>query len=333
MKAERDIRSDNLKGLMILLVVFCHTLEKICPQWAQEPPLRWLYCLIYGFHMPVFIFLSGYFTKGTCENTLKGAVTGCLVPYLVFQLAYGALFFTPRSGLTESVLGNFNLLTPQWTLWYLLSLFFWKAMIWPFETLRRPMCWAVLLSVYAGTTASGLFLSLGRTFAFFPYFLAGHLLSEEGMDKLRGMNKAGAAGVLLGAVGLITLFDLRGLQIAYLRMSEPYTVFRLAVWKAAVLRLGLLCTGFAFIGSFCALIWERRSALTTLGANSLSVYLLHSGALRLIERYMSLRFHGSLAGIAGAAAVAVSLCLLFGNRWLHRLLSSALRSIGKAISL
>ena len=60
MKPERDSRADNLKGLMIFLVVFCHSMEKICPGWAGEAPTRWLYCLVYGFHMPVLIFLSGY---------------------------------------------------------------------------------------------------------------------------------------------------------------------------------------------------------------------------------------------------------------------------------
>ena len=57
MKPERDSRADNLKGLMIFLVVFCHSMEKICPGWAGEAPTRWLYCLVYGFHMPVLIFL------------------------------------------------------------------------------------------------------------------------------------------------------------------------------------------------------------------------------------------------------------------------------------
>jgi fucose 4-O-acetylase-like acetyltransferase len=282
--------------------------------------------------MPVLIFLSGYFTRGSFEKIQKGAVTGCLVPYLVFQLAYGALFFTPRSGLTESLTTNFNLFMPQWTLWYLLSLFFWKLMIGPFSALRRPMIIAVLLSVYAGTTASSTFLSLSRTFAFFPYFLAGYLISEGGMKKLRGLNKAGAAGLLLGAAGLITLFDLRGLQVAYLRMSEPYAALRLALWEAALLRLGLLCVGFAFIAGFCPLIWERRSALTILGTNSLSVYLLHSGALRLMEKFFPIRFSGSAAAIAGAAASAAVMCVLFGNPWIHHWLRKALKAIGEMIT-
>ena len=332
MKAERDIRADNLKGLMIFLVVFCHSMEKICPGWAGEAPTRWLYCLVYGFHMPVLIFLSGYFTRGSCEKIQKGAMTGCLIPYLTFQILYGALFFTPGDGLTESLTANFNLFMPQWTLWYLLSLFFWKLMIGPFAALRRPMWAAVIVSVYAGLTSSSSFLSLSRTFAFFPYFLAGYLMSEDGMKKMRGMNKAIAAGLLLGAAGLITLFDLRGLQPAYLRMSEPYAALRLALWKAALLRLGLLSVGFAFIAGFCSVIWERRSALTILGANSLSVYLLHSGALRLMEKNFPLRFSGSAAVIAASAAAAAVMCILFGNPWVHQWLRKALKALGKLIA-
>ncbi len=331
MKTERDSRADNLKGLMIFFVVFCHAMEKLCPGWTSEKPLRWLYCLVYSFHMPVFIFLSGYFTRGTYEKILKGALRGCLIPYTFFQVLYGILFFSPRAGLTESLVVNFNLFLPQWTMWYLLSLFFWKVMIGFFTVLRRPMCVAVLLSVYAGMTASSTFLSLSRTFAFFPYFLAGHLMSEVGMEKLYGMNKAGTAGLLLGATGLITLFNLSGLPPAHLRMSEPYTSLRLAVYKATLLRLGLLCVGFAFIAGFCSLIWKRRSAVTVLGQNCLSVYLLHSGVLRLMEKCFPLSFSGSAATIAAATAAAAAMCILFGNRWVHRLLNSILRSIGKLV--
>ena len=52
---KRDYGFDNLKLILICLVVLGHVLEI-----AQKTPLRvFCYQIIYSFHMPVFIFLFG----------------------------------------------------------------------------------------------------------------------------------------------------------------------------------------------------------------------------------------------------------------------------------
>lgn len=50
---QRSSRFDNLRALLILLVVFGH-----CQELIQK---NLLYRVIYSFHVPAFIFLSGYF--------------------------------------------------------------------------------------------------------------------------------------------------------------------------------------------------------------------------------------------------------------------------------
>ncbi|WP_281276902.1 acyltransferase family protein [Enterococcus pingfangensis] len=53
----RDYQIDNIKGLLIILVVFGHMLL------ASSKENNWLLTLIYSFHMPAFIFLNGVFSK------------------------------------------------------------------------------------------------------------------------------------------------------------------------------------------------------------------------------------------------------------------------------
>lgn len=55
---ERSPLFDNMKMVLIILVVFGHALEEI----SLEHEYGIIRACIYSFHMPVFIFISGYFS-------------------------------------------------------------------------------------------------------------------------------------------------------------------------------------------------------------------------------------------------------------------------------
>lgn len=56
---ERDVYFDNLKFILILLVVIGHFMEP----FNAERTTQAVYQFIYSFHMPLFIFAAGYFSK------------------------------------------------------------------------------------------------------------------------------------------------------------------------------------------------------------------------------------------------------------------------------
>ena len=55
----REYSFDNFKGVLIILVVFAHLLGTVSRGVVAEG----VYRLVYSFHMPMFIFLFGYFAK------------------------------------------------------------------------------------------------------------------------------------------------------------------------------------------------------------------------------------------------------------------------------
>ena len=77
--SRRDARFDNLKGILIFLVVFGHLLELV-----GGPAAAWLYRLIYSFHMPAFVFCSGWFARFDAARFFRRL----LYPYLVYQTLY-----------------------------------------------------------------------------------------------------------------------------------------------------------------------------------------------------------------------------------------------------
>ncbi|MFZ7944441.1 acyltransferase family protein, partial [Neobacillus sp. 19] len=59
--SKRSKYFDNAKFILIFLVVFGHL---ISPLKERDRILFTLYTVIFLFHMPAFIFISGYFAKG-----------------------------------------------------------------------------------------------------------------------------------------------------------------------------------------------------------------------------------------------------------------------------
>lgn len=105
---------DNLKVILIFFVVFGHVIEYYI---NDNSILMTLYIFIYIFHMPLFIFISGYLSKNFYKMKRK-AIRNLLIPYIIFNMIwYTAVYIGTRRAM-------FSVLYPGWTLWYLLSLFF-----------------------------------------------------------------------------------------------------------------------------------------------------------------------------------------------------------------
>ena len=124
---KRDYLFDNLKALMLFLVVIGHILDPYIER--QDSLYRYLMQYIYLFHMPMFAFITGYFTKNT-EKARNSAVRNVLVPYIFWQLLYiiTALLFI-RLGLASYNTDVFkpSLLLPSSPLYYLLCVFVYQG--------------------------------------------------------------------------------------------------------------------------------------------------------------------------------------------------------------
>jgi fucose 4-O-acetylase-like acetyltransferase len=131
---------DQVKALLLTLVIFGHTI----PEGVSGSLTKWL---IYGVHMPAFLFISGYLI--TRERLLDRSypqfflhyLRRMLLPWLVVALAWGLSFGTfnlhrPVHSLVYLVV------TPQWHLWYVPVLFAMLTLAW--TAVRIPATTAIL---------------------------------------------------------------------------------------------------------------------------------------------------------------------------------------------
>ena len=90
---KREYRFDNAKFILILLVVFGHILEHFQGRYVPG-----IYRTVYLFHMPMFIFISGYFAKfDRKKNTVQADNSVCDFPFIAYRIPQILVF--PRNPL------------------------------------------------------------------------------------------------------------------------------------------------------------------------------------------------------------------------------------------
>ena len=273
---QRESYFDNAKFILMFFVVFGHILRTYID---QNETIYALYNTIYTFHMPAFILLSGFFAKGfNKKGYIKKLSMKLILPYLLFQILYTIYYYYlfDRSTL------EFEALDPNWALWFLLSLFFWNLMLFAFTKLKPAAGIALaiglaLLVGYIDTIST--YLSLSRTFVFFPFFLIGYHLQKEHFQKLTTAKFKFYALVSFGLI-FVWFYYFPEIDSQWLLGSKPYSEIETASILSMFKRLGMFIVNSFMIMSFMALVPKGSYFFTRWGTQTLYVYLLHGFFVR-----------------------------------------------------
>jgi fucose 4-O-acetylase-like acetyltransferase len=267
----RDAYYDNAKFLLIFLVVFGHIIQSYI---HDNKFIFSLYTTIYLFHMPAFILISGYFAKGFQQKGYLLKIAKKLIgPYVIFQGIYSFYYFF----INEKEVIEIDPLNPQWSLWFLISLFFWNVMLFLFTKWRAGF--GLLLSVCLGIAVGyfdeiNSYLSLSRTIVFFPLFLLGYYFKKEDFRKLRD-KKIKITSVIIFLTMVLVFFVLPDFNYKWLHGSNPYDAFHISEVNGGLIRLGVYCLTLLATLCFFALVPRKNLFFTKWGTRSIYVYLLH----------------------------------------------------------
>lgn len=315
---ERDYLFDNLKAMMLFLVVIGHILDPYIDR--QDSIYRYFMQYIYLFHMPMFAFITGYFTKNT-EKAGSTAVRKVLIPYLFWQILYiaTALLFI-RLGLASYNTDVFrpSILLPSSPLYYLLCVFVWKVFARDLVSLRFP----VLFSFTAGLLVSIVFdgayhIGWGACFSLMIFFVLGLLCTKEHVEKIRRIPRPAAIGVLSAAIvpSILLPYSFRNVRFTYESVGLSPEVgigYRALFYLIAVLMIGALINLFP----------DRKTFFSHVGSNAILVYAGSSFAspslYLLIARFLPIADNvwGNLASMTLFAAALVLFCSM---EWIRRI--------------
>jgi len=302
---ERDAYFDNAKYLAIVLVAVGHAWE---PLRDGSRSVSALYLLVYAFHMPAFIVVSGYFSRNfdASPGRLRRLVTGLVVPYVVFETAY--TFFTRW---TDRVPDRpVSLLDPLYLTWFLVALFVWRLTTPLWQRVRHPVPLALAVAMLATLTPSiGDDLDLQRVLQFLPYFVLGLCLKPEHFRLVRRRTVRLAALPVFAVALALAYWAVPRMSGAWFYHRDSAQELGAPAWSGPVMTLVTFGCSLVLVGCFLALVPGRRTWFTVLGAGTLYGYLLHGFLIqgaRFWGWYGPTWVHDPL-GTAAAALVATAL--------------------------
>ncbi|MGQ4390106.1 acyltransferase family protein [Streptomyces sp. SAS_270] len=298
---QRDAFFDNAKYLAIVLVAMGHAWE---PLRGGSRSVAALYMVVYAFHMPAFIVISGYFSRGfdASPRQIKRLVTGVAVPYVVFEVAY--TLFTRWTDRTPD--RPISLLDPLYLTWFLAALFIWRLTTPLWRLVRRPLVLALAVAMLATLSPSiGNVLDLQRVLQFLPYFVVGLCLRPEHFQLVRRSEvRALSVPVFLGALAM-AYWAVPRMNDAWFFHRDSAEELAAPGWYGPVMTLVLFGCSMVLVACFLAWVPRRRMWFTVLGAGTLYGYLLH-GFVVQGANFGHWYDHGWVHGPVGAIAVTLA---------------------------
>lgn len=194
-----------------------------------------------------------------------------LAPYIIFTL-----FSVTFNGLRYGNLNieNYNIFIPQIGFtWYLIALFMMVMILSIFARFKKAfgLCISLIISLlicYIFTFETYHFLSIGIAFSMFPIFLLGYYIPISKFNSLH-RNKL---FIILGIAGIAAICFLTEMDMIYFRFRPHF--FHKSITEEIVKIACFVCAILVVFG-VNAILPQRKCFLTTIGKNSLMVYLLH----------------------------------------------------------
>lgn len=265
----RDERIDSVKFYLIFLVVLGHILE----MWRLFPEI---YKFIYSFHMPLFVFISGYFSKpqklSSFWNSNKKIIIVFIITHIFVCLTGGIIKYYGFG------FGGNPWITPWFALWYLFALVLWRISI---NILKPQLNYINLILVFTIAIVAGFIpidcqFSLIRAFSYYPFFYIGAALHGKNLWPM--INKIPLSFSILILIGAVIF-------CCIIPISPYVPSLHYASINKCIIRTFWLFAAFPISVSFLR-ICQSNHIISLLGKHTLTIYIAHMFILNYIFYYL-----------------------------------------------
>lgn len=274
---ERIQKWDILKFLLIFFVVFGHIAE-------QYSGTKGLYFFIYSFHMPLFIFVSGLFSKKTINENRYDKIFTYFVLYIFIKIILCVSSFLNKGAI------SFKVFEESGVPWYAFAIFAFNLITVFLKKLdnRYVFVFSVILACFAGYDKSlSNFLIISRIIVFFPFFYAGYSLDAntvaEKLNKksIRILSVLGIAGYI---VFLCLKYDMVEFLQPLLSGKHSFWILKKHPGYGIFFRFGYYVLSFLLGAMIISLIPNKlgKGFIAGLGSRSVQVYALHYVFIHLL---------------------------------------------------
>lgn len=267
--------------------------------------------------MPLFVFVSGFFSQKCNYIKIKNEY---IYMYVLWQGIYYLLFWCLNA---EERMIN-TLLLPNWLMWYLFCLIVWKLCVQLFDTDNKiSMVLYIIVSFVAGIVVgynvnAGMFVSIQRLVAIFPFFLIGFYCGRN--NNIITFIKSHKFLAIFAIVYTIAFLNIKNaLFFLWFMFSYPYET----LGYSAEFRLFQYGAGVAFLLFFCVCVSNKKTIFTVLGKYTLQIYLIHGLLINIFNYYgiysMIKNQFSSLGCFIIILLLDFAICFICGNKYIAKI--------------
>ncbi len=322
---------NNIKAFLIITVVVGHMVS--CVK-NIDPIAADIYSFFYSFHMPAFIFITGYLSTSSMKSRKR--MLAKVFTYVLLYVVYQTCFDLFQRYVTHSVSAAFSLFRPRIGLWYLLALIIWTLLCYVLRKRNKKIILiiAVILGVVVGVFDNiGKDYALARTVVFFPFFLLGSYFPKDVLLEIAkarsGWWKKIVAGIVITCGVLVAIYIPNTTVNALYQGQDSYSIQGFGELEGMVYR-GIWYLGSTILAAaFIYLVPYHRNRITYLGERTLQIYLLHSIICRTFYVEDTLQPLYAETGVLGIIVASFVLVFVLGIKYLEQLVGWSNRVVTK----
>lgn len=277
----RDKSIDFVKGVIIYLVVWGHVIQHI--HHDNESSL--VFNIIYSFHMPLFIFISGYFAAHTLSKSIKDVSEKVwkrlLVPALIWSCVQFVILLSTgyKRGLASMIVSSFR---DKWFLYCLASLYILGCVV--FKAGRWKYVVAVSFAVlgYVVYKVPGVvYVEYFQPIRQWPLFVMGFAYFEYKQKCKSQMLPRNVAIVSIVMYTGLMLWLASNHPIWYIKSHENYLT------RAVIYQAGAITWFVLFVLLYKGIAkYLSGDIVSSLGRTTMGIYVIHGKILLLMIMLM-----------------------------------------------
>ncbi|WP_366945897.1 acyltransferase family protein [uncultured Clostridium sp.] len=240
-----------------------------------------IYMFIYIFHMPLFIYISGYLSKNV-NKSKKLFLKDLLIPYIFLNIIWYVLAYI----YTGEV--NLPIIYPGWTLWFLLSLFFWRSSLKYLIKIKYILPISFILGILTGLISNGAILSFSRTVVFLPFFLLGYYTDTEKIKYIFKKVNIGVCifGILVFIIASFVIVNKNILDYRFLYGSHSYKELGISIHIGIISRILLYISSILLSLFVSYIIPTNKTFFTHIGKSTMYIYAFHTYIVLIIFYFL-----------------------------------------------
>lgn len=298
---ERRFDIDNLKGILIFLVVFGHL---ILPSALKESGICYeIFTFIYFFHMPIFIFVSGLVTSEFKKDKILNYV------FLYFLFNFSLAIFDDF--LNQSEISFFE---PYYSMWFLICIVFYRILVKFCKNTYLLFFLSIILSICISFSDLGNFLAISRVFVFLPFFLFGYILQQKKILQYKNNLSLKAKFItfilFFILIGILIFFNLMTNLSSNFYFMEKFSTNGESLYRVILVLVNLLLC----ISTVLIIPNKKLFFLSKIGKNSLNIYLIHRFIVLFIDKIFIEDYKRAIVSFS----ITIIICLILGSEYFNQ---------------